>query len=482
MKILIVAEYITPVKSIASIRWTKLGKYLSKDHGCEVDILTNEKSFDPSNLTTALYEKDEALAEDLTYFNKVYTFSDGLSIKLLNVAINGAKAAYRYMVGKSNKKAEKQAAKPSKTKDTTASVIDAECKKDVKPDNALPSLGGASFIANAYDRYMDIRSSLLSKRAHTSGINWDGYDVVISTYGPKWPHMMVNRQKKKGLDAIWLADYRDTVFLSSRNATKKNRCFPRAQSGLANLIIGTNEHLISSLALPEKQRYTCLSNGFDPSDYIENEPTHSDKFIITYTGSLYNDQESISDLTPIFRALERLIAESHIDPEDIEFVYCGTSSTRFLEQIGAYPTIPYSDLGSVPRQQALAMQKESSLLALCIWNHSTFSGGVTGKFFEYLFSGTPIVATCTGDVPDSVCGKMLNLSNAGFCFEEVQDREHFEKLTAFIAEKYQQWKMTGQTSYIPNEEYINSFKHDHLADELFTTIRELIQPTSSDVQ
>lgn len=477
MKILIVSEYIAPVKSIAAIRWTKLGKYLSKDHGCEVDILTNEKSFDPSNLTTALYEKDEALAEDLAYFNKVYTFSDGLGIKLLNVAVNGAKAAYRFMVGRSGKKAEKQAAKQSEPTDATASAGAPENKDTAKSNNnALPSLGGASFFANAYDRYMDIRSSLLSKRAHTSGVNWDDYDVVISTYGPKWPHMMVDRQKKKGLDAVWIADYRDTVIRSIRSANKRNKEFPNRYSGSADVVLAINEPLIETLGLSQEQQTSSLSNGFDASDNGKEAATKDDnaeeKFIITYTGSLYNDQEAYSDLTPIFEALDTLILENRIDADDIEFIYCGTSEAQFTQQASGYSSFRYRNLGSLARKDALAIQKQSSILVLCLWNNPNFLGNLGGKFFEYLSSGTPIAATCTGSVPNSMCGKMLAESGAGFCYEEVKDSEHFEKLVEFIASNYQQWKETGQTSYVPDESYINSFRYDHLAEKLHSIMTQ----------
>ena len=50
MKVLLIAEYIAPVNAIASIRWTKISKYLVLHHQASIDLLTNEKNFSGKKL------------------------------------------------------------------------------------------------------------------------------------------------------------------------------------------------------------------------------------------------------------------------------------------------------------------------------------------------------------------------------------------------------------------------------------------------
>ena len=64
MKILIVSEYIAPLQAIASIRWTKIAKYLKISHSnIHITVLTNEKIFDGNN-----QRKDLILEKDMCFF------------------------------------------------------------------------------------------------------------------------------------------------------------------------------------------------------------------------------------------------------------------------------------------------------------------------------------------------------------------------------------------------------------------------------
>lgn len=67
MKLLIVTDYITPDLSIASIRWTKLGKYLKEKYTVDqIDVLTTDKS-------SFLEQKaDSMLGNDRQYLDRMY--------------------------------------------------------------------------------------------------------------------------------------------------------------------------------------------------------------------------------------------------------------------------------------------------------------------------------------------------------------------------------------------------------------------------
>ena len=67
--LLIISEYIAPVQAIASIRWTKIAKYLKRDNEeISITVLSNEKNYDnPENLLP-LCRKDSLLEQDSSIF------------------------------------------------------------------------------------------------------------------------------------------------------------------------------------------------------------------------------------------------------------------------------------------------------------------------------------------------------------------------------------------------------------------------------
>ena len=83
MRVLIISEAIAPASAIASIRWTKIGKYLQKQHHVEVDILTTTKRYETTPHAGS-YLFDENLEKDLIYFSKVHEIPEGLRYRLVN--------------------------------------------------------------------------------------------------------------------------------------------------------------------------------------------------------------------------------------------------------------------------------------------------------------------------------------------------------------------------------------------------------------
>ena len=69
MKILIVSEYIAPLQAIASVRWTKIAKYIKKAHPeAKITVLTNQMDFSED----AGQKRDELLAEDMWAFDEYW--------------------------------------------------------------------------------------------------------------------------------------------------------------------------------------------------------------------------------------------------------------------------------------------------------------------------------------------------------------------------------------------------------------------------
>ena len=81
---LLIAEYIAPVNAIASIRWTKISKYLVLHHQASIDLLTNEKNFSGKKLLSENYSVDPTLMQDVSNFQKAYLVRDGAKLKIFH--------------------------------------------------------------------------------------------------------------------------------------------------------------------------------------------------------------------------------------------------------------------------------------------------------------------------------------------------------------------------------------------------------------
>ena len=93
-------------------------------------------------------------------------------------------------------------------------------------------------------------------------------------------------------------------------------------------------------------------------------------------------------------------------------------------------------------------------------------GGITGKLFEYLTSGVPIVGVSSGDSPNSEAKKIIEKSGAGFCYEEASDLMDYPRLIDFVRESYTQWKNRGLTSCRVDSSYVSKFSYPVIANQV----------------
>lgn len=452
MKALIITEFIAPVHAVASIRWTKLGKYLSKDLGYSVDILTNRKSFQPSSITLPSYKQDQTLVEDLQFFENIYEAPDSLLTKCVNSLFNLLK------------KSKHHRSSSSTTEATAASLTTPKQNKD------------GSLLRSLWDIYMVLKDHGRPRKMSNMNIDWGDYDVIISSYGPKWVHLAAERIKHANPSLIWIADYRDPLVFSEHTDTKANRLFPAHHTNDATLITFISP-FFEDLMLPEEQARLFLPNGYDDEATTQQNRAATDRFYISITGSLYDDGTNASDLRPLFNILSNLILEGQIDAKDIEVRHCGNRSDIFLAQAAEFPQVPTLECGLISRASALEMQSSSSLLVLPVWNTQLSKGVISGRIYEYFASNTPIIGLCSGDLEGSSLKEMIEKSRTGFCYEEACRLRDADLLRQFVLEKYQEWRRSGMTNRDTDWAYVKSYSYSSLAKKLDKAITQLMKGT-----
>lgn len=461
-RVLIISEYIAPVQAVASIRWTKFAKYLAKEHGCEVTVLTNAKSYKRGVFQSKPYARDSALEKDMRWFTTVeipYSLGQALSNAVFNLGRNVLDAL------KSRSAASAQpAALVSPTRREAASA-EKSSKLDATLTNSLPEK-----VFELVDGWCGRAIARAGRRAR---IEWDSFDVMISTYGPLWPHLLAAHIKNAHDNLFWVADFRDPIVASGRTNTEENRRAADKVTDRADLVTAVSEGTFENLYLSDARATAVLLNGFDPEEVSGLERVDVDRFRFVYTGTLYSDDSRSQDLNPLFEALEIASSDGSVDLDNVCVDYAGTASYIFQQFAREHPAVPTVDHGLLPRDEALDLQGSASALVVASWNNSQQTGVLTGKVFEYLGRESPVIGLCSGNVPDSDLRLIIERCRVGMCYEEAEP-DSFQRLVEYVVRLYRQWEESGMTRRDPDSvERVRKYSYSELTNKLIAIIEDI---------
>jgi hypothetical protein len=244
------------------------------------------------------------------------------------------------------------------------------------------------------------------------------FDYVISTYGPQSAHYIAAHLKSQNNKIKWIADYRDLwsiSHLSNLPLWKKKSLMQKEYNllfGKADLVTTVSEELAIDLRKFLNIKTEVILNGFDINNDLLYENFKKKKIekksliTIVYTGMIYIGRR---DPSPLFQAISELGTDNIV----VEF-YGSSSDTIFDLFKGTLPKFIRCN-GYVNREMSLELQKSADYVLLLESSNEDARGVLTGKVFEYISSGTPIMSI--GSKRDSAIGKLLNYTNTGKCFE-----------------------------------------------------------------
>ncbi len=205
-----------------------------------------------------------------------------------------------------------------------------------------------------------------------------------------------------------------------------------------------------------------ITNGFEKTDinvYLE-EP-NSKVFRIVSTGTIYQNQ----DLTIILDGLQRFLS-SLKDPNTVEIHFVGmikhnVENKYWQEQIKIKLShFKYYITPRVTRKESLILQKNASVLIFpTVPNEPGF---YSGKIFEYISSGKPILVS-----PKDKFGvsDLIEFTNTGFTGTNENE------ITIYLKDKYDLWKKNGNTYSFLDLEKVNFYSRENqtkLLSELIT--------------
>jgi glycosyltransferase involved in cell wall biosynthesis len=237
-----------------------------------------------------------------------------------------------------------------------------------------------------------------------------GIDWVITTSPPGSVHL-VGAAVARATGARWLADIRDSLVAHPhrRADTAATKAKERLRTSIARLVASRADAITcvseaiaeETLALNPRGPVRAIANGSDFDDVAGLEYHPLARMRLTHAGSFFGRR----DPRPFLQAL-------HDTGLDVVARFLGdfrSSDREWAEGLGLgdrLELIPY-----VPRAESLAMQRDSEALLLLIPDAGGRGRGVlSGKVFEYLAVGRPILAAVP---PDGAAAELIREVGAG---------------------------------------------------------------------
>ncbi len=317
------------------------------------------------------------------------------------------------------------------------------------------------------------------------------YEVIFSTVPSYTAHSAAASVKAAAPQTFWVADYRDLwsgnpIFPGWAPVRAFERWHERLVLKRADLIVSINEPLIAELrALHGGDRYFMVPNGFDDSEVEkdwagERETATTDllgdrpRVLIVYAGSIL---PGLQDPSPLFEAVKGLSELGAISPGDLEVRFYGDYSALDQFHLARDPVVARFVLksGKVPRKRILEIQRQADFLLFLgskpvVEGVGSTTGVVSGKLFEYLISGTEVLAVrVTGDM---IAAEMLVRSRSGDFYGDDVEKIKGRLLRAL--------RDGCVPKVVPDMAYLDQFRRSRLSQTLLDEIQRRIDQSSPD--
>ena len=294
------------------------------------------------------------------------------------------------------------------------------------------------------------------------------FDAIWATSDPLTP-LTLALEAARHARIPWAADIRDCMNGQSFGSWYKRSFFRRQERRLCRLadrVITVSDPLASVLKRITDVPVAVIPNGFDASLFPAEAPDPAKVFTILYAGNL---EEGPQDPGPVLQAVYLCLERGLIPRNELELVFLGTRPESLKKALAKVPNqLPIRMLPRLPHRAALALQTQASVLLLIA---NTFDQGVmTGKIFDYLAAGRPILA-----VPDDrdTTAALLRATGAGVVITDI------ESIALQLSEWFARWRVDRSFKLARNESLIRTYSRCAQTGDLAQLLTQLVAEQSS---
>lgn len=302
-------------------------------------------------------------------------------------------------------------------------------------------------------------------------------DALYSTSFPYSDHLMALRIKKKFSEIPWVADFRDewmnnpylldNPYNSIRMGIEKR--MERDVIGYADKIIANTPVMMKNFIKTYKEhehKFICIPNGFDKEDFIDyksgEQPIHNEKLTITYTGMLYGRRKP--DL--FLECIRELIDKNIIGEDKISIKFIGKFLPGYFDRLNEKYKLDsiITIYDYMPHKECIQQLLQSDVLLLLEGAGPGGEAFYTGKLFEYMNAGKPIMAV----IPiNGVAADLIRESGTGY----VADCEDKNQILRMLTNVIQLWD-GNKLHYNPDYAVINRFERRNQTGQLAELLNE----------
>ena len=410
-RVLIITYYWPPSGGSGVQRWLKMSKYLP-EYGWQPVIYTTENAEYPII--------DHSLEKDVAP-----------NIEVIRRPITEPYSAYKKFLGIKKEETVKM-----------GFIQEKEKNKSWKSDLTL-WVRGNFFIPDARCGWVKPSVHFLKEY-----LNEHPVDAIIST-GPPHSMHLIALKLKEALGLPWIADFRDPwteidyyndLHLTAW-ADRKHHRLEQEVLTKADKVVTVAPDGARRLGRLGNRNVRTIYNGFDRDDDAQTPVNLSEQFTITYLGVL----SKIQNPSNLWQALAELIKEDSKFDKSLRINMIGQIDSAVVSSInenGLSQHVAYSPY--MPHDQVSAVHRSSTLLLLLLMPDSEprAKGLLTGKLFEYMASGRPIL--CIGP-EDGDAARILRETGAGQTIS-FEDKEKMKEALKNLYQRYLENTLEGNTN------------------------------------
>lgn len=431
-KALILTYYWPPSGGSGVQRWLKFTKYL-RELGWEPIIYTAQ------NGEVAVV--DESLSKDIPPNTLV-----------LKTPIWEPYDVYKKFMGQ--KKGEKM----------SAGMLN-ETKKSGFLSSIAMWVRGNFFIPDARRYWIKPSVKYLSDCLKTNSV-----DVIISSGPPHSMHWIAWGIKQKFPQLKWVADFRDpwtnidfyedlklTFIADGIHKRMEKKVLQESDAVISVGQTMQDEFKAILNDVSQNKKFTVITNGFDEEDKVNTSIQKDEYFTIAHIGTLNKSRNPFI----LWKALSELVKEQTEFSKKMRIKLVGKVDFSVLESINEFGLKNHLiQIDYLPHNKIIEELQKSHANLLLVNQTKNAKGIITGKIFEYLLAGSPVLAIGPND---GDLAHILTQTQGG----SISDFNDSETLKKNILDIYK-----GQNT-IRNEEAIAKFSRKELTKELVGVLNRL---------
>lgn len=456
-KVLMITTEFPPDTSCGRYRPLKFAKFLPL-FGWKPVILTRSATY--------IWDKDWSLMEEVPKDSVVYRAFYPDFIQILASLFS------------KNKKRESD---PAEVMPQRVSVGKRNFKKIV-----LKIIKGYEALLNKYILIPDLYILWIPFAVYKSLIicRKEKLDIIFTTI-PAFSLAIVGYILKLITKKPWVIDYRDLWSYGPWHADvvsfrkKIEKYIEKKMIAKADAIVVVSQPMIKYLKQLNPtiidDKFIVISNGFDPEDLIiqnsNDQIIRNNKLTITYTGMIHKE----SSPSFFLKALGSLLYERQELHDKITVQFIGKIGNdqvgeikNIIEKFKLERIVQFIDY--MTHKEVLRYQKDADVLLLLVDPCRGSDSILTGKVFEYLFSGRIILAL----VSDGVARDLITTTKTGIAVAY----EDIDGIKNALWDLYLKWEKNSLTIK-PNWDVIKQFDRKVLTRSLAQIFSSVVSRKNS---